>query len=371
MSLPRNQRISSGRQRKQQHLLDVKIRVGKERQRRYRVIAGFIFKTILLVALIGGVWFGGREGLRRYFWENPDYFVRDPLVKTDGTLTIEQVLTAAGVVEGRNIFTVDLGKARAALEKLPQVESVEVLRTLPNHLAINIIERRPIAWVTLKKEEDPTTSERAFLIDARSVVLRSRVLLPEYYHLPIISGVQTENLVPGQRVKAFDVQAALELVRLNAASTRFQVRNIDLAKGYCLVVTDQRRAKITFGFDRIDTQLARLNRLLDVIEPTQQEIQTVNLIPERNVPVTFYDPVAEAAAAEAAAALAVQNALAKANAKDSKSKTKSAPARPPEPAAETEGKPARSPPKARSRSTSPDRRSSPTDRLKKPFKLNG
>ena len=293
MKPPRNQRVSSTRQRKQQHVLDVKIRVGKERERCFRAVAGFLCKTIFYVSLAGGAWFGGKEALRVYVWENPEYFVRDPRVATDGTLTREQVLAAADLLEERNIFTIDLGKVRAAVGKLPQVECVEVQRTLPNDLAITISERRPIAWVTSKKEEDPTTSERSFLIDARSVVLRSRVLLPEYYHLPIISGVETENLVPGQRVNTFDIRAALELVRLNADSTRFQVRNIDLTKGYCLVVTDQRRAKITFGFDRIDTQLSRLNRLLDAIEPTRQELQTVNLIPERNVPVTFYDPASE------------------------------------------------------------------------------
>ena len=290
-----NKRVSSTRQRKQQHLLDVTIRVGKERERRFRAMAGFICKAVLYGALVAGVWIGGKEGWRRFVWENPEYYVRDPDVKTDGTLTREQILAAADIVDGRNILTVDLGKSRAALEKLPQVESAEVSRTFPNHVAINITERRPIAWLTARKTDDATTSERAFLIDSRAIVLRSRVLLPEYYHLPVISGVETENLVLGQRVNAFDIQAALELVRLNADSTRFQVRNIDLAKGYCLVVTDQRRAKITFAFDKIDAQLGRLNRLLDVIEPTKQEIQTINLIPERNIPVTFFDPAAEAA----------------------------------------------------------------------------
>ena len=285
-----NKRVSSASQRKQQHLLDVKIRVGKERERRVRAVAGFLCKTVLIVALGVGAWLGGNEAWRRFVWENPDYFVREPEVKTDGTLTREQILATAEIVEGRNILTVDLGKARAALENLPQVESAEVQRAFPNRVSIIVTERRPIAWVTQKKDDDATTSERAYLIDARGIPLRSRVLLPEYYHLPIISGVETENLVAGQRANAFDIQAAIRLVQLNAESTRFQMRNIDLSKGYCLVVTDQRRATVTFGFDKIDAQLAKLGRLLDVIEPTHREIRTINLIPERNIPVTFYDP---------------------------------------------------------------------------------
>ena len=204
MKAPSNKRVSSTRQRKQQHLLDVKLRVGKERERRFRAVAGFVFKTILIGTLVAGVWRGGKEAWRRCVWENPEYFVSEPDVKTDGTLTREQILGAAEIVEGRNILTVDLGKSRAALEKLPQVESAEISRTFPNRVTIIITERRPIAWVILKKEEDPTTSDHAFLIDARGIVLRSRVRLPEYCHLPVISGVETENLVPGQRVNAFE-----------------------------------------------------------------------------------------------------------------------------------------------------------------------
>ena len=261
-------------------------------------MCGFVFKTLVIIVLGVSAWVGGKEALRRFVWENPDYFVHEINFSTDGSLTREQVLTAANIVEGRNIFMVDIGYARTAIEQMPQVESAVVQRVLPNRISVTINERRPIAWVAAKGVEDPTSSDRSFLIDARGIVLRSRVLLPEYYHLPIISGFETENLVPGKRVNVLEMQAALELIRLNADSTRFQVQNIDLSKGYCLVVTDQRHAKITFGLDRLDAQLFRLYRCLDRAAQDHRELQTVNLIVERNVPVTFYDPEADASAAE-------------------------------------------------------------------------
>ncbi len=291
----RNKRVSNPRQRKQQHLLDVKIRESKERSRRFNAITGFVCKVVLFGGLAAGLWFGGKEALRNYVWENPDYALREINVTTDGALTREQVLNAAGVTEGRNIFTVDLAESRSAIEKLPQVESAVVQRLLPNRMAVTVTERRPIAWVAAKGDEDPSSSERSFLIDARGIVLRSRVLLPEYLHLPIISGFETENLVLGKRVPAWEMQAALELVRLNADNTRFQARNIDIAKGYCLVVTDQRRARITFGLERIEDQLFRLNRYLDRAAQDRREIRTINLIVERNTPVTFFEPEPDAA----------------------------------------------------------------------------
>jgi len=285
---PRNQRLSSSKVRKQQHILEVTIRRDKAVAMRNRAITAFICKTLVFATLAAGAWIGGKEALRRFLWENPDYFLTDLRVTpTDGAVTREQVLQTAGIVEGRNIFTFDLAAARAELDKLPQVERAEIQRVLPNRIDITITERRPIAWVTQRANEDPTASEKAFLIDARGVVMRSKILLPEYRHLPTISGVAIENLVPGQRVNSFEMRAALDLVRLNGDNTHWEALNIDLSKGYCLVVTDRNHSKITFGLKDIAKQLDRLFRYLDLIRPMNKEILTVNLMVERNTPITF------------------------------------------------------------------------------------
>ncbi len=285
----RNQRVSNQRQRKQQHLLEVTIRRDKAVAQRNRAIFFTSCKIICFVAIVAGIYIGGKEGLRRFLWENPDYFLAPLRVTTDGALTREQIVMASGIIEGRNIFTIDLTAAHDALEKLPQVERTEIQRTLPNHVDINVIERRPIAWVTSRADEDPTSSERSFLIDARGVVMRSKTVLPEYLHLPVISGVEVDNLAAGQRMQTFEMQAALDLVRLNADSTGYQARNIDVSKGYCLVVTDTTHAQVTFGLDGIDRKLDTLNRFLERPEMRMRELRTVNLMVDRNIPVTFAD----------------------------------------------------------------------------------
>lgn len=287
-----NKRVSNTRQRKQQHLLEVTIRRDIARKQQTRKIIRGVCKLILIAGLIIGVFVGGKETLRRFLWENPDYYLTDVRFPMDGPLTHEQILAAGGIVVGRNIFSIDLAKAREGIEKLPQVEVAEIQRVLPNRLDINIVERKPIAWATAKVEDDPSISEKSFLIDARGVVMRSKKKLHEYLLLPIISGVDVDSLTPGQTVRTFEMQAALDLLRLNAESTRFQIRNIDISKGYCLVVTDRTHARVTFGLDLVDQQLARLNRLLDRVQLMQRDVQTVNLLVQQNVPVTFADPPA-------------------------------------------------------------------------------
>jgi POTRA domain, FtsQ-type len=248
----------------------------------------FFCKTILWLMFLGGAYFGGRELLQRFVWENPDYFLTDIRVSNCELLQRDQILAAASIREGMNVFEVDTKAARAALDALPQVERAEIQRILPNRVDITITERRPIAWVTQSATENPTIANTsAWLIDARGVVVKPRQIIEQYHHLPHISGVAVANFAPGQRVKTVEMESALKLIQINADNTRWQVRHIDLGKQWCLIVTDQSNSRITFGLDAIDDQLSRLFRYLERAEAEQREIDTLNLMVVKYTPVTF------------------------------------------------------------------------------------
>lgn len=293
MGAIRNRRATSHRERKKKHFLDVTMRSSAAaRQRNARILA-FLCTILLIAGVAGGAWYGVREGMRRFFWENADYVLTEIEIKTDGPLTREQITVATGIREGVNIFTIDLAKAREALVMMPQVEHAEVERMQPNKIVIEIAERKPVAWIAAKYDEDPTLHAKSFLVDRRGVLMKARNQLPEYFHLPVIYGVATDNFDPGETVATPELKAALDLLRLTADKPeQFQACSIDLSRGYCMVVTDQRHAKITFGLEHIDRQIERLGLVLEHVEEGNREIQTVNLLVQRNVPVTFM-PVAD------------------------------------------------------------------------------
>ena len=56
-----NQRVSNSRQRRRQHLLDVKVRSRSATEQRNRRILVFISKVVLATALMIGIYFGARE----------------------------------------------------------------------------------------------------------------------------------------------------------------------------------------------------------------------------------------------------------------------------------------------------------------------
>src|SRR5207237_6402424 len=80
---PRNQRVSNSRQRKQQHLLDVKVRARKATQYRNRRVLVFISKIALAAAICAGMYFCDVIWWRRFFFENPEYRLAMIDVQTD------------------------------------------------------------------------------------------------------------------------------------------------------------------------------------------------------------------------------------------------------------------------------------------------
>jgi cell division septal protein FtsQ len=296
-SRTRNRRLSNVRQRRQQHLLDVKVRSRRATQHRIRSAMDLVWKAVLLVALCGAGFVGAREGAKRLFFQNPDYQVKTIELQTDGTLQREHVLEVAALHEGANIFSVNLASVRDRIQQLPQADEVEVVRKLPSEIDIRIVERKPVAWITSETEiNDPFASDAAFLVGARGVLMKQKKLLPEYLGLPLIVGCSGESLEAGKTVESLEARTALELLRLTESSflqTRFQIREIDISKNYCLLVTDKNRSRVMLGFNDLEEQLRRLEVFLDYCDNTKQELETLNLVAQRNIPVTFTSPAAD------------------------------------------------------------------------------
>ena len=127
-SRSRNRRVSNVRHRRQQHLLDVKVRSRRATQHRLRRAMGVLSKVILTAVIVAAAYLGVREAARRLFFENPDFQLKTIELQTDGTLQREQVLKAADLREGENIFTVNLAEVQDRIQELPQADEVQVVR---------------------------------------------------------------------------------------------------------------------------------------------------------------------------------------------------------------------------------------------------
>ena len=248
---------------------------------------------ISIVTLLAGIAFGAKRAVNALFFSNPDYALKTIDVTTDGNLTREAILRAAGISEGDNIFAIDLPKVRAGLAALPEVEDSRVQRILPNKFTMSIQERRPVAWVVPAESNiESFNFENAFLVDERGILLKTKSLAPEFLGLPLILGIDTSNCQAGQPLEQDEAKAALDLIRASneILQGRFQIQTIDVSKRYCMTVTDRQHASATFNIDGIESQLHRLGLVLNYCDANSRELQTVNLMAERNMPVKFMQP---------------------------------------------------------------------------------
>src|SRR4029077_678868 len=92
-----------------------------------------------------------------------------------------QVMEVLGGDIGRNIFFIPLAERKAQLEKIPWVESVSVMRFVPNRLVVEIHERTPIAFARL--------GSRISLIDAGGTLMELPGSGKQKYSFPVILGM--------------------------------------------------------------------------------------------------------------------------------------------------------------------------------------
>lgn len=288
----RNTRMTPARQRKKELFAEVNARGGRERWSRLGIWVGRLLRCSVAMGLIYGIYVGATLGYKNLFWENPDYALKDVSVKTDGSsLTREQVIATAGLKFGKNILSYSLPDLKEALRKLPQVEVAEVRRYLPNRMEIRIKERKPVAWVTASAADDVRTNQKSYLVDSQGEWFRPRLVVHEFETLPVITGVVTDNLQPREAIRSEELMAALELIEKNTKSPRFQVRTIDISKGYCVIVKSQDGMEITFGLSDIDAQLAKLDEVRKLERSLSQQVASTNLIPSRNIPIRWVPPL--------------------------------------------------------------------------------
>ena len=293
-SRQKNARRTNRTQRRYQHVLDVSVRsslAGRQRQRR---VLGWLAKGLIVAGLGTALYFGASKAISWVILKNPEYNVAELDVQTDGVLDAEQVLQVADLHKGGNIFLVNLNRAKTRIESIPEVEQAQVNRQPPNKIVVQITERKPVAWLSTARGTDTrdevVASKNSLFIDAQGVLLQPRKVSAQDHYLPIIRHYAGPTVAEGAQTEGDEIKAALELIRAHQDSlvaTRFQIQEIDLAKRYGLLVTDRVGTQVLFDLSEMDRQLKRLDTYLQYTDQHGQRIQTINLLVQKNVPVTY------------------------------------------------------------------------------------
>ena len=293
-------RSSPGRRRpvpRGSHVLDVLVKSTRqqqlERSKRWRhglKWGGLIAATVALAA-------SSHQAVARYFWQNPEFQLASSAeIRTNGTLTHDDIMRAADLTEATHIYAVDLRLAREKLEALPNVRHATVERELPGRLVIEIDERLPVMWLSCDQPSlQPFTTNSAHgacLLDEDGHLFVCRELRTELMRLPVLHLRRLPNSQAGVQLNSAAVQTGLDLLthlRQAFGSRALDVVEIDAPNDWSLVAKFTNDLSVTFGYDELGQQIDRLLKVIDHSSERNLRLGTVNMLPRKNVPVTFLE----------------------------------------------------------------------------------
>lgn len=257
-----------------------------ERRRR-----GFRTAMWLIAAMIviGVGWVTWHEALEK----NSQFMLKTVVVNTEGTLTRQQIVAATGLTEATNLLTMNLRDVRAKIERLPQVKSAVIQRDYHGKLTLDVVQRMPVAWIECPKQKlMAPLSGKGCLIDVEGALVPCDVITKDYLALPRIQFPALSEAIPGKPSPDIQIHAALRLMeklQSRKQEGRPVLEVIEIPNPWSLVAHFNGDARVTFGVDDLDPQLARFDRVMHEARERKWRVATLNLIARVNTPVTFHE----------------------------------------------------------------------------------
>ncbi len=272
------------------HVLLVEVRQ-KSSNRRWRGRLSSCAIGLGVLALVSaGSWFGTRAVMHGVFYQNPDFTVRNVDIQASGGIGRREILEAARIPRDANLMSLNLEEIRHRIASMPYIEHARVERRLPGTLRITVAERQPVARLMPFSPRGNQLAQQVYYIDAGGFIMKPKPgekLRP----LPVIMGISHDQLVDGDRTDQQELLSALNLLRMADITTLrhdLDLTQIEIYQRGYLVLRTRDQGLIRFRPDHLNQQITRLQFILDDARSRRLFVRTVDLTPERNVPVTYH-----------------------------------------------------------------------------------
>jgi cell division septal protein FtsQ len=205
--------------------------------------------------LIGGALLGFTK-LDNWLARSPFFKIQKITVEGNKRVGEGEIITYSGLKIGQNLYAVDLDKTLERVKAHPWVKEVTISRRPPHGILIRIVEREPIAMMTL--------GGRLYAIGRDTVLMPLASSIPE---LPLFTGVRPDSFRVGRPLRSERLTALLNFVE--------NVREID--KTFMRQISDLRPAgwgsvavnlmasglEVRMTTNHLEEQIDRLKKLLD------------------------------------------------------------------------------------------------------------
>lgn len=251
-------------------------------------------KTALIVIVMAGIGWGIWSGVERAFYKNPDFQLKNIDLNENAVIHKNGLIKLLHANPPPSLFDLDPEEIAKKLKALPGIADAWAERHLPNTLMVRVVSRTPRAWV-VTENTDLTTVRRAggMLVDIRGSAYPCPDLqLPLAMTLPIIIVPVSETcpIESGRKLTHPQLEHCFRLLEsaMKAdAEAEHWIDTIQQANAWSLLLRTREGTLSTFGLRDHERQIHHLSLAMDHANEKGYTIETINLMPKYNVPITL------------------------------------------------------------------------------------
>jgi len=191
-------------------------------------------------------------------------------VSREEVLNVLGIPTSGRLAGGFNVFRLSLDEKKKQVESLPWVRSATLSRAYPHRLAVNVVERTPVAFVNV--------DGRVKLVDGEGMLLDK----PERasFDFPVLAGLDAAGGADERRARLALYQEFTRDVSSDAPASGWLVSEVDLADPddlKAVLVQGRESLQVHFGHENFRERFHNFVALLPEMQRTSTKIDSVDL----------------------------------------------------------------------------------------------
>jgi len=228
-----------------------------------------LYRSLLVLLLLGGAIWGGRELIFRL-----EIFSLQEILVDGETKTIsrKEILKRVGAKTGTNLFSINLQEIHSRLGKHEFFKKISVQRSLPHSLVIRIQEFVPVFVLN---------SGRIYYVDEEGIIFKDITDTRDKRDYVILSGISEEEILSQPEHLKKMVQRASQLkseYEKTQFSREFGLSEVQFQKniGFTLF-PEKKKYSIKVGNKDFSSKLQKLSQVLTKIHSSQVKFSSIDL----------------------------------------------------------------------------------------------
>jgi hypothetical protein len=256
---------------------------------------GRLAKLVGILAVLTGLGWSGWLGVQHAFHQNPDF--RLQVIDLNANPVIDELglVQATGIGLSTSLFTIDVDEVIRKLKARPEIADAHAERHLPGTLVVRVLARTPQAWICGPQAVlSQVRRSGAMLVDHRGIAYPCpEMQLESALKLPTIQLPASEKypIVAGQHLGHPELAHCFRLLASACEADAEAIHWIESVKQvneWSLLLVTRQGTAATFGLGDHERQIHNLNAAMDNANQKGYSIDTINLIPKHNIPITLH-----------------------------------------------------------------------------------